>query len=212
MKDALAQYLLRLLHEIVALDTTYILLAVLIVMVVIVLDSLGMHSKKIREATGIAANTAALSVDGAKSIKVRSYVSDIQGLAGRPDALIVEHGFVIPIERKPTANKIRDRYIAQLLVYMRLVEEFEGKKPPYGYLILGSACRRIKVMNSPEKQAWLQHMIDEMQSVLAGAKASATPHPKKCQKCEVRESCDQRYVPRSAQNNAANSLLARRAT
>jgi CRISPR/Cas system-associated exonuclease Cas4 (RecB family) len=120
---------------------------------------------------------------------VRNYISEIQGLAGKPDALISEGGFIIPIERKPLARKVRDRYIAQLLVYMRLIEEFEGKKPPYGYLILGPNCRRFKIENSPDRQAWLQRLIDEMRGVLAGQATTPTPHPKKCRKCDVRHAC-----------------------
>ena len=111
------------------------------------------------------------------------------GLAGRPDALISEEGYIIPIERKPLARKIRDRYVAQLLVYMRLVEEFEGRKPPYGYLILGPSARRFRIENSPERQAWLQKILDEMNAIMKGAAAKAEPHPKKCGKCDVKEVC-----------------------
>ncbi|MCB0353579.1 MAG: Dna2/Cas4 domain-containing protein [Bdellovibrionales bacterium] len=108
----------------------------------------------------------------------------------RPDAIVVENGFFIPVERKPLAKKIRDRHIAQLLVYMRLVEEFEGKKPPYGYLIIGKGCRKVKIHNSAGRQQWLQKQIDAMREIATkGAQAQATPHPRKCAKCSVRESC-----------------------
>ena len=72
---------------------------------------------------------------------------------------------------------------------MRLIEEFEGKKPPYGYLILGKNCRTFKIENSPERQAWLQKMLDEMRSIVEGAPAIPAPHPKKCKRCDVKESC-----------------------
>ena len=207
MREIIANYLYRLLHEIVAVDTTYILLAVLIVMSVMVLDSLSMHAHKVRKEGGLSKESGTLSVDGAKSLPVKNYVSDIQGLAGRPDALIVEHGFIIPVERKPTSNKVRDRYIAQLLVYMRLVEEFEGKKPPYGYLILGPNCRRIKIANTDERQAWLQQLIDQMRGILAGADPNASPHPRKCARCDVREHCNFKALPQQT----SNSILDRRA-
>jgi len=74
-------------------------------------------------------------------------------------------------------------------VYMRLVEEFEGRKPPHGYLLIGPSCRRIKVENTEAKQRWLQGLISEMRSILNGGPVQPTPHPIKCSKCDVRERC-----------------------
>lgn len=209
MTDRISAYAEQILREIVAIDTTYILLAVLLIMAVIFLDSLSAHAKKTRAATGVSAESKTISVDGMKSISVKTYVSEMQGLAGRPDALISENGYIIPIERKPLARKLRDRYVAQLLVYMRLVEEFEGRKPPYGYLILGANCRRIKIENSPGKQAWLQKMIDEMHGVLGGAEPIATPHNKKCGKCDVRASCTKKLI--TPVSGGRSELLRKRA-
>ncbi|MCO6432285.1 MAG: Dna2/Cas4 domain-containing protein [Deltaproteobacteria bacterium] len=209
MRDAAANYILGLIHEIVAVDSTLILLAVLVVMCVMVLDSIASHARRVREAAGLSRRSSTISVDGARSLPLRNYVSDMQGLAGRPDALVIENGYLIPIERKPTSNKVRDRYVAQLLVYMRLIEEFEGKKPPYGYLILGANCRRIKIENSEERQAWLQSLIDEMNSILKGAAAKASPHPRKCSKCPVKEHCSFKALP--APRGASSSAAKRKA-
>jgi CRISPR/Cas system-associated exonuclease Cas4 (RecB family) len=96
---------------------------------------------------------------------------------------------ILPVERKPLAKKLRDRYAAQLLVYMRLVEEFEGVKPTHGYLLLGPSCRRVRVENSVTKQQWLQRLIDEMRGIIDGAPPQPAPHPVKCAKCDVRHRC-----------------------
>ena len=133
-----------------------------------------------------------VSVDGSATLPAREYISTTQGLAGQPDALIVEEGAILPVERKPLAKKLRDRYVAQLLVYMRLVEEFEGVKPPYGYLLLGPTCRRVKIQNSPERQAWLERHLNEMREILRGAAPKPAPHPIKCAKCDVRHKCSAR--------------------
>ena len=119
----------------------------------------------------------------------REYISLAQGLAGKPDALIEEAGLIIPVERKPLAKKLRDRYIAQLLVYMRLVEEFEGKRPTHGYLLLGPTCKRIRVDNTEAKQRWAQGLIDQMRRILDGGPVTPSPHPIKCAKCDVRQRC-----------------------
>ncbi|MCB0338617.1 MAG: Dna2/Cas4 domain-containing protein [Bdellovibrionales bacterium] len=186
---AIKQFILKTLSQIVTLESEVILFATLLAITIIVVDSFSLMARKKRQAAGIEPKAQAISIDGGKSLPVREYVSEIQGLAGKPDALTQENGFIIPVERKPLARKLRDRYVAQLLVYMRLVEEFEGKKPPYGYLILGSNCRRFKIANTDERQAWLQKMLDEMQETLAGAPARATPHHKKCLKCDVSDRC-----------------------
>lgn len=189
MQEEIARQLVSFLYSVAALDGRLVFLIVLIVISVIVLDGVFRGAEKSAEETGFAKDAVTVSIDGSKTLPVREYVSQRQGLAGRPDALILENGFIIPVERKPLAKKIRDRYVAQVLVYMRLIEEFEGKKPPYGYLILGPNCRRFKIENTPERQAWLQKMIDEMREVLEGAPSRPTPHPKKCRKCYMKDSC-----------------------
>ena len=195
MKQFLAQELFNLILEINKLSSSLILLVFLVVTLVIVLDSLFTHSKNKAKLTGLADSSKPIGVDGLKSFPSKTYVSEIQGLAGRPDALVRENGFIIPVERKPLAKKIRDRYIAQLLVYMRLVEEFEGRKPPYGYLILGANCKRVKIYNTEEKQAWLSNLLLEMKSVLEGSLAKAFPDKQKCKKCSVKTFCTFKPMP-----------------
>ena len=185
-------WIFELLYQIASIDSQLILLCVLLVFVVVVLDAVSARARKQGSAVGMAPRATAVSVDGSTSLPVKHYVSEMQGLAGRPDAVISEDGFIIPVERKPLARKIHDRYVAQILVYMRLIEEFEGKKPPYGYLLLGPNCRRFKVENSPERQAWLQKMIDEMRLIADGAAAKPSPHTRKCARCDVREVCQHR--------------------
>ena len=195
MREQAREYIISLLAEIVTIDTQLILLAVLIVAAVIVLDAISAVARKKSKETGLDTKTkwTTVSIDGSKTLPSKSYISDMQGLAGKPDALLSENGFIIPVERKPLSKKLRDRHIAQLLVYMRLVEEFEGKKPPYGYLLLGSNCRRIKIQNTEARQAWLQKMIDEMQACLEhNILPTPAPHPKKCRRCNVRASCEAR--------------------
>lgn len=192
MKEEIRDYVYQLLSDIAGADTQLVLLLILIVTALIVVDAISSFARNKRNETGLSAKSGTVSIDGSKTLPVRKYVSEMQGLAGVPDALISENGHIIPVERKPLARKIRDRYVAQLLVYMRLVEEFEGKRPPYGYLILGPNCRRFKIDNTPERQAWLQKMIDEMREILEGAPAKPAPHPTKCRKCSVRESCNYR--------------------
>ena len=207
MKEQLALHLFNLIMEINKLSSSLILFVFLVVTFVIVLDSLYTHSKQKVKQTGLSHKAVTVGVDGLKNLPTNTYVSDIQRIAGRPDAVIRENGYIIPVERKPLAKKIRDRYVAQLLVYMRLIEEFEGRKPPYGYLILGSQCKRVKIYNTPEKQAWLQRMLDDMQGILAGEHAKAVPEFQKCKKCSVSSHCAFSYTSKAIPGHAHNGKL-----
>ena len=144
-KEALGGYIVQFLYDVAAIDSRIVMLVILLVISVMVLDAVFWGAAKQRSATGIKKEASTVSIEGSSTLPVREYISHMQGLAGIPDAIISEGGFVIPVERKPFAKKVRDRYVAQLLVYMRLVEEFEGKRPPYGYLILGPKCRSVKI-------------------------------------------------------------------
>lgn len=193
MKEEISKYLYNLFADLVQTELNVTIFIWLLVCSIIVLDSIYTLSKKKREKIGISKKDEGISdiIKQQKILPGDSYISPIQQLSGKPDAIILENSFLIPVERKPFAKKIRDRYIAQLLVYMRLIEEFEGKKPPYGYLILGKNSRRIKIDNSKERQAWLQTFIDEMHAILEhNEKAIPSPHPKKCGLCSTRYACD----------------------
>lgn len=164
-------------------------LLLLVCAALLVIRSFSRAARRRRRASGFDPGSIMVAIEGSTILQEREYISPVQGLAGKPDALIKERDFIIPVERKPLAKKLRDRYVAQLLVYMRLVEEFEGVRPPHGYLLLGPSCRRIKVVNSEAKQRWVQGMIDAMRGILDGAPVKATPQPIKCSKCDVRHQC-----------------------
>ena len=164
-------------------------LVVLAAFTFLVIRSFLKAARKRHRDTGFMVTQVAVAMEGSSIVPTREYISRLQGLAGKPDALVQEGGDLIPVERKPLAKKLRDRYVAQLLVYMRLVEEFEGKRPSKGYLLLGPECRRVTIENSEAKQRWLGTLLEQMRRVLDGGEARATPHPAKCSKCDVRSRC-----------------------
>ncbi|MCB0328018.1 MAG: Dna2/Cas4 domain-containing protein [Bdellovibrionales bacterium] len=193
------------LHQLVQLDSDLILYTVLIVSALIVVDDVLRAIKSKSKKSGLSASTAlAINVDGSKRHKGKTYISEIQGISGRPDAVLLESGYFIPVERKAHGNKVRDRHIAQLLVYMRLVEEFEGKRPPYGYLIIGKNSRKVKIYNTSERQDWLSEQLHQMRLIAEdGQKASLKPHPRKCQRCIVQDHCEGSFgIPISDRTDA----------
>lgn len=181
----------KLIYQLSEVHDEHVFFVTLVVCAIIVLDDVLRVLKKNEAESGLSASKALhLRVDGSKRHASKTYISEVQGLSGRPDAVLLENGYFIPVERKTGGNKVRDRHIAQLLVYMRLVEEFEGKRPPYGYLILGRNARKVKIFNTEERQKWLTDILDQMRSVMAGkSPPTPKPHPQKCSRCKVAEYC-----------------------
>ena len=199
MREWAAHTFVNFLYDVAQLDKHLVALVLLLVTAFIVIDGAMLVAKKKSKAVGLDRDTRPVQIESSKNLPVRNYISELQGLSGRPDAVLVEHGFFIPVEVKPLAKKIRDRHIAQLLVYMRLIEEFEGRRPPYGYLILGANSRKVKIENTPERQVWLEQRLMTMRSILPGsASAVGHPQPQKCRRCAVAGSCAWNPVKNSA--------------
>lgn len=190
MFSSLWSQVTSLINDLALIETNSIMLVILLVIAVIVVDGVSLFVVRLKRESGLEAKAKALSIDGGKSVPSKNYISDTLLLAGRPDAVIMEDGFPIPVEHKTFAKKIHDRYVAQLLVYMRLVEEQEGKRPPYGYLILGPQRKKVRIENTEKRQLWLDKLLNEMHAILDGAEARATPVARKCRKCDVREHCN----------------------
>ena len=140
--------------------------------------------------TGLSERAEVIAVKGGTELPSRGYRSESLGLSGKPDALVKIDGFIIPVDRKPLSRKVRDRHIVQLLVHMRLVEESEGTRPPYGILLLGKEVREVRIQNTEERQRWLDAIIGEMESILEGVPARPTPAVMKCKSCDVRKMCN----------------------
>lgn len=191
--DFILDSLTHLFTDLSKLEANTIFFVILLTISVIVVDGVLLCIEKLRQNAGFEKNLKAIGIDGGKILPEKNYISQKQQLAGRPDGVIVEDGFYIPVERKPFAKKVHERYIAQLLVYMRLVEEFEGVRPPYGYLIIGKSCKRVRIENSDERQRWLTGLLQEMHRALDGQKIKPNPHPKKCERCPVSPQCSHRW-------------------
>lgn len=175
-------------HSSVLIELVAVFLVLISLLVVLFFINRNLSSE--RASVGIPNESNVVAIDGSTMRETREYVSERLKLAGRPDAIELEAGISIPIEYKPNAKKVRDRYVAQLLVYLRLVEEAHNVRPPHGYLVIGSKAKRVKIENSKSRQQWLQSELDIMRAVLADSMESPTrPHPKKCSRCAVRDRC-----------------------
>ena len=168
-----------------------LLFLLLIVGIIIFLwDMFERRSSNIRKSGGLDEKSEVISIRGSSQLPAKEYTSFESGLTSMPDALSKEGGFIIPVSIKPMSKKVRDRHVVELLVHLKLIEEKEGKRPPYGILVLGPEGRSVKIKNSDDKQRWLESLLDEMRSIIDGVPAVPKPALYKCKSCDVRMHCN----------------------
>lgn len=169
--------------------TEILSLLLILGLVIFMWDLFERRSKSLKKTSGLAEKTQTVAVKGSTELPGCEFSSDTLKLRSKPDALLRDDNRLIPVDIHPFANKIRDRHIVQLLVHLRLIEEVEGTRPEHGVLLMGKAQRRVHVKNTPEKQRWLETLIDEMRSIMDGVPAVPSPAPFKCKTCDVRTVC-----------------------
>jgi len=134
-----------------------------------------------------------LALKGNEKFPTRHFESKELGLRGTPDALVKEGKFTIPVDLVPLSSKVQDRHVIKILTYLRLLEEETGTKSPHGILLMGKKRRVVKVKNTPEKQRWLETLVEEMHSILDGVPSVPRPTEKKCRNCDVKKVCEHRF-------------------
>jgi len=166
-----------------------LLLILVLGLIIFLWDFFERKNKHLRETSGMHQSAEAVAVKGSAQTPGTILHSQRLGLKSKPDAIIREAGNITPVDIHPLANKIRDRHVVQMLVHLRLIEDSEGRRPEHGVLLMGKTQRRVILRNTPEKQRWLETLIDEMRSIVDGVPAMASPSPAKCNACDVREKC-----------------------
>jgi CRISPR-associated exonuclease Cas4 len=116
------------------------------------------------------------------------------GLSGRPDRIVKVRGHYIPEEKKP-GRQVYDAYRAQMGVYLLLIEEQYGIRPPYGVLILGDG-RRVKIPNTDALRAWVLAIATNIRQHRQRLEVTLSPpnNPRQCLACGQRGHCTVRLV------------------
>lgn len=125
----------------------------------------------------------------------RSLVSHRYRLAGRPDYLVEEGAALIPVEVKPTrtAAEPYESDIIQLLAYCLLVEEQEGRSPPYGLLIY--AEQQWKFPYTRDARTLVLETLAALEEArMAREVARSHTHAGRCRACSQREHCTEALI------------------
>jgi CRISPR-associated exonuclease Cas4 len=116
-------------------------------------------------------------------------------LTGRPDYLVQGRQDVIPVEVKSGAapEQPYQAHLLQLAAYCLLVEEQEGRAPPYG--ILKYDDRAFEVDYSPALRAELLDILAGIRGDLRARDVHRShDEPGRCRGCGYRDRCEQRLA------------------
>src|SRR5437867_11717174 len=88
------------------------------------------------------------------------------GLTVKPDYLVNTNQGLVPVEVKPgrTDHEPHESHLLQVLAYCLLLEETEGKRPPYG--LLRYSGDTFKVDYNDETRAYLLSVLEEMRAAM----------------------------------------------
>jgi CRISPR-associated exonuclease Cas4 len=117
----------------------------------------------------------------------------VSSLTGRPDYLVEQQGFSIPVEVKSTyaPSEPYPSHVYQLAAYCLLVERTTGKRPPYG--ILHYRNRDFALDYTPELEADLLRTLQEIRQAERSSSVDRShDEPARCARCGFRHVCDQR--------------------
>lgn len=172
-----------------SVPTEIALLLLILGAVIFMWDLFDRRSKSLGASSGLSDKTSLISIKGSTALPPREFYSEKLQLKSKPDALSLEKGILIPIDVKPMSKVLRDRHSIKMYMHMKLIEEVEGKRPPYGIVLLGKEQQEIKIENSADKQMWLNALISEMRSIENGIPAAPMPGKLKCRQCDVATFC-----------------------
>ncbi len=150
---------------------------------------------KARSRTGIA--TGKVVDVGASADKEEAIMeSTTYGLRGLPDVVLRVEDELIPVEvktgRVPKGPLFS--HIIQLAAYCLLIEERQGRPPPYGVLQYGKHVRHEIDYNDELKFTLVNKLIEMRQIMHTGEAHRNHRRPGKCASCSRREGCSERLA------------------
>jgi CRISPR-associated exonuclease Cas4 len=150
------------------------------------------RGRRTRQETGLPVGRVTYVDTGAQDRCEQPLFSHRYRLTGRPDYLVHGQQGLIPVEVKSgKAPRLPYRgHMLQLAAYCLLVEEQEGRPPPYG--ILKYQDRAFELDYTPGVRHELLATLDNMRRDRQAADVGRTHHEKRrCLACGYRQDCDQ---------------------
>lgn len=116
-------------------------------------------------------------------------------LAGRPDHIVRQGRYNIPVEVKTgrTPDYPYPNQIMQLVAYCALVEDHYGVRPPHGILLFEETGAQFVVEFTPERERQLAGVLADMRACfLARDVPRSHDNARCCAACGFRTACTER--------------------
>ena len=116
-------------------------------------------------------------------------------LAGRPDYLLQDGEWIIPVEVKTgrTPNYPYPGQVMQCIAYCVLVEEHYGVRPPYGIILFEQSGKQFTIDFTPEAEQTLANTLRTMRQRLRQPEVHRSHNnPMICAACGFRDRCAER--------------------
>ena len=151
------------------------------------------RSARLRQESGLPSGKILQSDTGIEEQRGKPLFSARYGLTGTPDYIVSTPRGLVPVEVKPTRadSEPRESHLLQVLAYCLLLEETEGKKPPYGLLRYSTDTFKVDY-NSQTRAHLLEAMEQLRRTALEEEWQVGRNHdvPGRCRACGYRGVCD----------------------
>lgn len=116
-------------------------------------------------------------------------------ITGKPDYIIKNNNYFIPIELKSGACKEPQKnHILQLAAYCQLLEENYGRFCPYGIIVFSDKSK-FKIPFDPKIRFELESTIKNMRQIMKTGKISRNHNDlSRCKNCSVKQYCDFKFI------------------
>jgi CRISPR-associated exonuclease Cas4 len=132
---------------------------------------------------------------GATTLPAKPLYSPRYGLTGKPDYLVSTRQGLVPVEVKPgrTDPEPQESHLLQVLAYCLLIEDSEGRPPPYGLLRYRDDTFRVDY--NAHTRAYILEVIEEIKEAHRQPEAHRNhDQPGRCRACSYRELCEESLV------------------
>ena len=148
-------------------------------------------SARYRKLHGIAGQIV-YSDTGASELPAKPLYAPRYGLTGKPDYLVATRQGLVPVEVKPgrTDPEPQESHLLQVLAYCLLIEDSEGKPPPYG--LLRYRHETFKVDYNSQTRAYILDVLEEIKEAHRLPEVHRNhEQPGRCRACAYRDLCEE---------------------
>lgn len=156
-----------------------------------------LYSGRLKRESGLPSGRVVQSdtYGGLPGVPGKPLYSDRYRLTGTPDYIVETNRGRVPVEVKPgrTEAEPHESHLLQVLAYCLLIEESEGKRPPYG--LLKYSADTFRVDYNSDTRAYLLSVLEEMRHAAEEPEVHRSHEiAGRCRACAYREVCGEALV------------------